>query len=67
MDWEMYENHLRWHDWFYDYSDDQRTRKEGQRSYEKLQKRFEEATKENADKALLLWNSHAPKTFRLTR
>ena len=55
----LYENKLRSHDWFYDYSDDHRVWQQGRDAYQELI-RFQQ----EFDKDYAVWNLYAPEEFK---
>ena len=62
--WKEFEVHLRWHDWFNDFSDDHRTWEKGNRSYNHLTEKFDKLMLIDPVKTVETWNKYAPKQFR---
>jgi hypothetical protein len=57
---EKYINHLRYHDWWFEYTEDHRVWRAGQDSYATL---LEERRRLDPD--WTIWNQHAPEEYRV--
>lgn len=62
--WENFENILKYHDWYYDYSDDYSVYTAGKNFHNWLINAFRELSNVDADKATEIWNKYAPENCK---
>ena len=56
--WTNFENLLKHHDWFYAYSDDHRVWRKGQDVEDNIDRLYKSCSKENKEKANLLYKKY---------
>jgi len=58
--WKEYEQRLKKHDWYYEYSDDFRVWEAGSRSYDELERMRKKLMKIDSKRATELWDKYSP-------